>query len=69
MPMSRWVWTASFALVLAGRPTDALSQAVATLIVVTPAGVNRRAGAAAGVYEIVLPFVQVGLTDRISFGA
>ena len=23
----------------------------------------------AGVYEIVLPFVQVGLTDRISFGA
>ena len=40
MPMSRWVWTASLALVLAGRPTDALSQAAAPQIVVTPAGVT-----------------------------
>src|SRR4051812_703711 len=35
-----------------------------------PTGRSLKQGAAyAGVYEIMLPFVQVGITDRISFGA
>lgn len=146
--MSRYVWAACLAFVLACRPTavgatDARSQAAAPQVVVTPAGVTdelvlrdgtraygrvervdeglvtftttsgatlqvqaaeivsihpangrvvdgefRRADpnptrlffgptarslkqgtGYAGVYEIMLPFVQVGLTDRISFGA
>ena len=141
--MNRFARAACLALVLACRPADALSQAAAPQIAVTPAGVTDElvlrdgtraygrveriddgvvtftttAGAAiqvraaeivsihpangrvvdgefrradpnptrlffgptarslkqgtgyVGVYEILLPFVQVGVTDRISFGA